>query len=404
MVNVRAIKTDADYRAALARVETLWDADEGTTESDELDVLATLIGVFEDERYPTEFPSPAAAIKFRMEQNGLTAKDIAPYIGSRARVSEVLSGKRSLTLAMIRALHENLGIPADVLIKEPGASLPDAIEGIDWSRFPILQMAKHGIVAKRKNLKEHIEEAMRDLIAAAGGMSNAAMALRKKTDATRRNAKMDSYALRAWCLHVLARARAQPLPANYKQGTIDETFLTQVVKLSVREDGPAAARVLLAKHGIALVVARHLPKTYLDGAAMLTPEGRPVIGMTLRHDRIDNFWYCLLHELAHIGRHLGSDTKTAFIDDLDMAAVDNTGAEAEADEWALSCSIPDHAWNALPPQVRPTTYQVCGLAQRIGVSPAIVAGRVRRETGNYKALGDLVGHGEVRKHFPEWAE
>jgi HTH-type transcriptional regulator / antitoxin HigA len=117
MVKVRPIKTEADYEAALARADRLMDAEEGTPDADELDVLATLIEAYEDEHYPMGPPDPIDAIKFRMEQRGLTRKDLEPFIGSRTRVAEVLNRKRNLSIAMIRRLHAGLGIPAEVLLR-----------------------------------------------------------------------------------------------------------------------------------------------------------------------------------------------------------------------------------------------------------------------------------------------
>ena len=118
MTRLRTISRELDYRAALARMEVLWDAVDGSPERDELDVLAMLIEAYEDEVYPLDLPSPVDAIKFRMEQQGLDRQDLAAILGSKSRVSEILSGKRKLTLPMIRALHERLGIPAEVLIRE----------------------------------------------------------------------------------------------------------------------------------------------------------------------------------------------------------------------------------------------------------------------------------------------
>jgi HTH-type transcriptional regulator / antitoxin HigA len=115
--DIKPIRTEKDYDAALVEVERLWGAKPGTHEDDRLDVLVTLISAYEDEHYPMDPPDPIDAIKFRMEQQGLTRKDLEPLIGSRARVTEVLSRKRNLSIAMIRKLHKGLGIPADVLIQ-----------------------------------------------------------------------------------------------------------------------------------------------------------------------------------------------------------------------------------------------------------------------------------------------
>lgn len=116
---IRPIKNGTDYRAALGRIEALMDARARSREADELDVLATLVDKYESERFPIEAPDPIEAVRFRMEQAGLSRRDLEPMIGTRARVSEVLSGKRTLTLAMIRALHARLGIPAESLIGPP---------------------------------------------------------------------------------------------------------------------------------------------------------------------------------------------------------------------------------------------------------------------------------------------
>ena len=134
---IRLIKTQTDYEAALARVDVLMDAEPDTPEADELEVLAALIEMYEDKAFPIGLPSVAEAIKFRMDQAGLRPRDLVPYIGSAARVSEVLAGKRPLTLKMARALHTGLGIPAEVLLQDEGAELPDEDPAYDWSKFPV---------------------------------------------------------------------------------------------------------------------------------------------------------------------------------------------------------------------------------------------------------------------------
>ena len=114
---LKPIRSEADYEAALAEVEHLWGAKSGTPDGDRLDVLATLIDAYEAEHYPMDPPDPIEAIKFRMEQRGLSRKDLEPIIGTRTRVAEVLNRKRGLSIDMIRRLHERLGISADVLIR-----------------------------------------------------------------------------------------------------------------------------------------------------------------------------------------------------------------------------------------------------------------------------------------------
>ncbi|MFD2190287.1 helix-turn-helix domain-containing protein [Pistricoccus aurantiacus] len=117
-MNIQPIRNDADLDRAFARMEALWSAENGTPEADELEVLAILIERYEDERYPIGPSEPIEAIKFRMEQQGLTPRDLEPFIGGSGRVSEVLNRKRGLSLSMIRRLHKGLRIPYDSLMNE----------------------------------------------------------------------------------------------------------------------------------------------------------------------------------------------------------------------------------------------------------------------------------------------
>jgi HTH-type transcriptional regulator/antitoxin HigA len=116
-MDIKPIKTEQDYQQALQRVESLWNSPEGSAESDELDVLATLIDAYEREHYRIDLPDPVEAIKFRLEQQGKDSRALIGVIGQRTRVYEVLQGKRSLSLNMIRELHDKFGIPANVLIQ-----------------------------------------------------------------------------------------------------------------------------------------------------------------------------------------------------------------------------------------------------------------------------------------------
>lgn len=117
MNEIRPIRSEEDYEAALAEIERLWGAKAGTPQGDRLDVLATLVEAYEAQHDPMDPPDPVEAIEFRMEQQGLSPKDLENILGTRTRVSEVLSRKRDLSITMIRRLHEELGISAEVLIR-----------------------------------------------------------------------------------------------------------------------------------------------------------------------------------------------------------------------------------------------------------------------------------------------
>ena len=402
MPNIKPIRSEKDHEAALARISELMDTAPGSPEGDELDILADLVERYEDRHAPMGHPSPVAAIEFRMEQAGLRPRDLVPFIGSRAKVSEVLSGKRAITMPMARALHEHLGIPADVLLREPDVDFDDPLADIQWSRFPVKAMAKLGWIPDGPDLAGRAEQIMQDLNNRAGGPDVAGTALYRKNDRVRANAKMDPYALKAWCWQVFARANEDRPKTDYERGTVTLDFLKKVARLSSSEDGPRLAKKLLTEHGIPLVIERHLPKTYLDGAALRLGDGRPVIGLTLRYDRIDNFWFCLLHELAHVGRHMDNDEGEAFVDDLTLRKLDGKQEdprEAQADEWAEEALIPQTVWDASAVRNRPTTMAVISLANALQVHPAIIAGKVRYERRNYRLLSQFVGTGEVRRQF-----
>jgi len=121
-IEVKPIRSAADHRAAMATVKRLWGSKSGTPDGDRLDVLATLIDAYEAQHEPIDRPDPIEAIRFRMEQQGLTRKDLEPLIGTRTRVSEVLNRKRTLSIGMIRRLHAELGIAAEVLFRAPRVS------------------------------------------------------------------------------------------------------------------------------------------------------------------------------------------------------------------------------------------------------------------------------------------
>jgi HTH-type transcriptional regulator / antitoxin HigA len=402
MGKIKAIRNEADYDAALRRIDALMDAEPGTPEGDELDVLTDLVEHYEEKHVPMGFPSPISAIEFRLEQAGLAPRDLIPFIGSRAKVSEVLSGKRPLTMPMARALHEHLGIPAEVVLQQPGATFSEPLEDLEWSRFPLTAMVKLGWIPRARNLASRAHELVGDLVRRTGGPEVAGAVLYRKSQHTRANSKTDPYALKAWCWKVLADANEHAPSVSYQRGTVTLEFLRQLARLSWLEEGPRLAKEFLGKHGIPLVTVPHLPRTYLDGAALKLGDGTPVIGLTLRYDRLDNFWFCLLHELAHVGRHMDVDGDTAFIDDLTLRDVEGARedpTELQADEWAEDALIPRAIWETSAVRQEPSPMSVINLANALQIHPAIVAGRVRHEQRNYRLLSQFVGTGKVRPHF-----
>lgn len=390
---IKLIKTPAEHAAALARVDALMAADPaaGTPACDELELLAHLVETYEKARFPVDLPDPVEAIKFRMEQQGLTQRDLVPYFGTASRVSEVLARKRPLNLAAARRLHEGLGIPGAILLSGKVETLPPSVE-VD--RFPFAEMFKRGWFGETKgSLKEarpQAEELLQSFFGQAFDLNASPARYRQKI---RSGSAEDPYALCAWKTRVLQRAETQDVGQPFQRENLSPSFLQTLVGLSALRDGPRVAGELLQRQGVRLVIEAHLPGTHLDGAALLTRKEEPVVALTLRHDRLDNFWFTLLHEVAHVKLHLGEDDQTAFFDDIDSVGAD---CEAEADAFAAGLLIPEDGWKQFSGRGDWSIRAVNHAALGWNIHPAIVAGRVRRETKNHRILTSLIGYNELR--------
>jgi len=394
-MKLKVIKTEAEYGAARRRLSELMDAEAGTPEADQLEMLAVLVEDYERKIAPIDPPDPIEAIRFRMEQAGLNQQDLVKYFGSRSRVSEILNRRRPLNIRIARALHEGLGIPADVLLRNPPKRVSEE-ELVDLRQYPVKIMAKRGwfpgFSGTPQEAVVRIDELLPPFLTSFPDVEDHITLNRQHI---RSGSQMSRHALRAWRIRVLQMAKEQDL-APYRPGVINKAFMSKLVALSMLEDGPRLAKEFLARHGIALVLLKHLPKTYLDGAAMMAPWGAPVIALTLRYDRLDNFWYTLCHELAHAARHLHQTDISVFIDDLNEQG---HGREAEADDYAMAALIPADRWSEFWQHGDFNPVTVRDFARRLNIHPSIVAGRVRRELNDYRILSPLVGAKQVRQHF-----
>jgi HTH-type transcriptional regulator/antitoxin HigA len=188
--------------------------------------------------------------------------------------------------------------------------------------------------------------------------------------------------------------------AAWCEGTLNDEFLNYVARLSWSDSGPVLARKFLAEKGIALVILPALSGTRLDGAAMRGEDGAPIIGLTIRYDRLDGFWFTLMHELVHAWKHL-SDARLAITDEEVESERDDDAKEAEANRLAREAFIPRSLWKRTEAFLRPSPATVQALANKLQIGPAIIAGRLRREKIGYAAQSKLVGQRQVRRLFPE---
>lgn len=393
----KIIKTDQQHQQAMERLMLLMDADPkpDSPEAEEIDLLALLIEHYEEKRYPILPPDPIEAIRFRMDQMGLKRADLVPYIGFSSKVSEVLNGKRPLSLNMIRKLSAGLDIPADVLIREPEQRAASD-NPFDAQAYPLAEMRKRGyfpgFTGSLQELKEYAAEQLARFFASLpGDYANRPALLRTSAHLRTNDKQMDPPALSVWQVRVLQKAQADKLPAAYQPGSVDGTFMARLAQESWSAQGPLIAREYLNRHGIHLITEPHMPRTYLDGAICKTPDGNPLVALTLRYDRLDNFWFTLMHELAHLALHLDGDCDW-FIDDLDAQQVDQQ--EQEADALAQDALIPADRWQD-PPRNIPG---VEALAEHLRIAPEIIAGRLRRETDNHRLFGRRF-RAKVKHHF-----
>jgi HTH-type transcriptional regulator / antitoxin HigA len=385
-LTIKPIRTEADLKQAKRRLSELFMANDAGVHDDEIEVLSTLIEQFERTKVRIDIPSPVAAIKFRMRESGLSPRQIEPFIGSRARVSEVLSGKRQLSIDMIRSLHEGLGIPYESLISKRF----NRENHRQVSMPAINRLSDLGFELDPKEFPAFLSNLMH---------ANSGPVLLRKTRTQRAASKTDQPALLLWQAAVLKKSESDRLTAAFDRTIFGSHALRVIARLSARSDGPLRAFRDLKRHGIFAAILPPLPGTFLDGAVMAGPYGNPVIGLTLRHDRVDSFWFTLLHELAHIALHYDqlSDREPAFIDDMDILSED--GYEREADQLAGESLIPNSVLSQVHWGETTTQDEIVAVAVRSRVHVAIAAGRWQRDHQNYKKFARLIERGTLRAMF-----
>lgn len=341
---------------------------------------------------------PQALIQARIAQ-GLSQTDLAERLNMKPQQIQRYEATEYMSASLSRLVEiaNVLNVRASQSFTSVDTQTENALfawssaSDIDWRRFPLKEMAKRGWL-KGKDLVE----AARHYFMSAAGPQFATALHRKKV---RSGNSPDEFALLAWQARVLDIARKQHAEGHLGHFDLNDLWLDELVRLTRDSDGPRKARDLLREKGIALIIERHLSGTYLDGAAMLAPSGHPVVALTLRYDRLDNFWFVLFHELGHVFLHLHGALRLDFFDEEDGGGKDEI--EKEADRFALDRLIPESAWKQCLSRFALTEEAVRIDAEKLGIDPAIIAGRIRKERGNYLILNDLIGSGTVSLQFQE---
>lgn len=305
---------------------------------------------------------------------------------------------RTLKIANALGFHITKILAGDGSSEEDVVFDEEELNELDWSQFPIKEISKKGWNYLQNSLQAPLQlKAFIENVMGPG----LAPAFHRKTKYNGRTAK--DYSLLAWQARVQYLANETLCESPICEFVLNDSWIPELVALSQEDNGPLLAKNFLAERGIVLIIEPHLEGTYLDGAAMLSESGTPIIGMTLRHDRIDNFWFVLMHELGHVFLHLFSNSGVDFIDekvgDEKNVAIKNKNVEAEADAFALNNLIPPELWKKSVSRVMQSEKAINGDAKRMNVHKAIIAGRIRKEKNNYKLLKGFVGYNLVRKLF-----
>lgn len=328
--------------------------------------------------------------------SGLSQSDLAQKLGMKPQQVQRYEATNYMgaSLARLIEISRALGVKTSGTFEGEKSSNNSVfswsgVEDIAWHQFPYKEMVKRKWFHAPKG-SDPMHLAKEYFFQAAGPAFVTAYHRKKMRSSNVPN----EFSLLAWQARILHRARIFEAENSVSRFDLDDRWLSELVKLTRSKNGVKRVRELLASKGIILVFERHLPGSYLDGAAMLNEAGRPVIGLTLRHDRLDNFWFVLFHELGHVFLHLFDGLKYDFFDEGDSSNDDTI--ELEADRFALNTLIPSNIWTRCLSRFALSKESIEIDAENLGIHPSIIAGRIRKERENYRIFNDLVGQGQVR--------
>ena len=322
------------------------------------------------------------------------------YLGSS--ISKLLEVAEALDVDTSHALRHTDGDSEGSSREIPSLNLSE----FDWGQFPVDEAFDRGWI-QDKFVKNRTEAFKTWFVESTGPYTVSAL-YRKQNNCT---LQANEPSLLAWQARVLQIANHELNGLALPEFKGDDRWIKYLTSVTVEPDGPTKVKELLREQGILFVIEPHLPQTYLDGAALQTHDGVPIIALTLRRDRLDYFWFTLFHELGHLYCHLFSRLNGGFID-LDVlrdeklndpaipTVVDDL--EAEADNFATEWLIKSSAWDTCLSRFTKSHEAVSADAQRLNLHPSIIAGRIRYEQNNYKILNNLVGQGQLRRHFREY--
>lgn len=326
----------------------------------------------------------------------LSQKQMAELLGMREQQIQRYEQEKyvSASLAKLGVVAAALKIDFEAVLRVSKLAANTASVSAQAVKLPVREMAKRGWLDELRDVfgSDSDVALAEKFVDKAKQVGSFASLHRKKI---RVGGKFNPMALVAWKARTLQLA-LDSSKATPRYSGVDAGVVQEIVQLSTKADGPVRAIEALRNIGVIVVAEPHLPSTHLDGAAMLLKSETPVIGLTLRHDRLDNFWFVLMHELGHVACHWSKGLNDGFFDDESVETDD--ALEIEADSFARNALIPDEIWASSFVRYTRSTDKVRQFARGLKISPAIVAGRIRRERG-WTVFNDLIGANQVRRMF-----
>jgi len=280
--------------------------------------------------------------------------------------------------------------------------LDESKSTLDWRDFPLAEIVSRKWVDIKKNeLDKKPQQVFEKFINLIGSEDLPQKVLLRKTFHKNTNNLTNDYALLSWSIRVLSRAVTGCCSDKYNSNIMSFEFLREVAQFSRLDNGPLKAKEFLAENGIALIIEKSLTGTKFNGASLMTTSGMPIVGLTLLYDRVDNFWFTLLHELAHIWKHLHSDNDL-YIDFFGGNKKDHIDSpeEAEADKIARDALIPVE-YMSHDAFILQSGLAVEHLAHELNIHPGIIAGRIRYDNSAWHKLSEYVNNQTVRHLFDD---
>lgn len=340
---------------------------------------------------------PGLALVVARIARGLTQKDLARKLGLKEQQIQRYEADRyrSINLSNYRRIASVLGVHWEVKLSDwVGSGWNVATEVLASDVIKILKHARtHGWFdgeessTAEEESYNYLQRYVSDHILRYGSPSLLRTGLNVED-------YKDDLSLLAWKARITRRAELIIEESKIKYQILDISWLLDLVRLSGHEDGPEHAVKFLRQQGIVLIVEPQIAGMRVDGAAFLV-DGVPVIGMTLRRDTIDNFWFTLLHEVAHIVLHYRTGLSHGFFDDIDSTTIEEV--EREANDFASNILIPEEKWKRSPARIAKSPAVVEKFASELGIHSAIVFGRIQKERKDYAVFSNKIGRGLVRK-------